>query len=75
MLMSRMCDVTIAYFVTQGIIRFLFIKKEIGRLHISVAINHSLVEDPAVFLAMDIAALWLWVSKFVIVIVVVAVWM
>jgi len=40
-------------------------KQELERLHISIAINHGLVEDPALFLALALNPLWLWGPKLV----------
>jgi len=38
-------------------------KKELEYLHISIGINHSMVEDPALFLALGLNGFWLWVPK------------
>ena len=40
-------------------------KEELERLHISIGINHSMVEDPALFLALGLNGFWLLVPKFV----------
>ncbi len=40
--------------------------EELERLHISIGINHSMVEDPALFLALGINGFWLWVPKLVV---------
>lgn len=32
-------------------------------LHVSVAINHSMVEDPALFLPLGLPAFWLWIPR------------
>jgi len=40
-------------------------KAEVEHLHISVGINHSMLEDPALFLALGLNGFWLWVPKFV----------
>jgi hypothetical protein len=40
-------------------------KEELERLHISIGINHSMVEDPALFLALGLNCFWLLVPKFV----------
>ncbi len=40
-------------------------KAELEHLHISIGINHSMVEDPALFMALGINGLWLWVPKLV----------
>jgi len=39
--------------------------EELERLHISVGINHSMVEDPTLFLALGLNGFWLWVPKLV----------
>jgi len=46
-------------------------KEELEYLHISIGINHSMVEDPALFTVLGLNAFWMWVPRFVIVIVVV----
>lgn len=38
-------------------------KNELERLHISIGINHGLIEDPALFLALALNPLWLWGPK------------
>ncbi|MFH0768123.1 MAG: nucleoside recognition domain-containing protein [Chloroflexota bacterium] len=40
-------------------------KEELERLHISIGINHSMVEDPALFLVLGLNGFWLWVPKFI----------
>jgi hypothetical protein len=40
-------------------------KDELERLHISIGINHSMVEDPALFLVFGLNGFWLWVPKLV----------
>ncbi len=40
-------------------------KEELEHLHISIGINHSMVEDPALFLVLGLNALWLWVPRLV----------
>jgi len=40
-----------------------FQKDEIEHLQLSIGIHHALIEDPAVFLALGIPALWLWVPR------------
>lgn len=39
--------------------------EELERLHLSVGINHSMVEDPALFLSMGLSAVWLWLPRLV----------
>ncbi|PIE67936.1 MAG: hypothetical protein CSA23_01470 [Deltaproteobacteria bacterium] len=36
---------------------------QLKRLHISIGINHAMVEDPAFFLPMGIHPVWLWVPR------------
>lgn len=38
-------------------------RSELERLHISIGINHSMVEDPALYMAMGLNGLWLYVPK------------
>jgi len=40
-------------------------KEDLEYLHISIGINHSMVEDPALFLALGLNAFWLWIPRFV----------
>jgi len=44
-------------------------KGELEPIHISIGINHSLVEDPALFMALGLNAFWLWVPRFVVAII------
>ncbi len=37
-----------------------FEEEDIRRLHLSIGINHAMLEDPLLFLAMGIPAFWLW---------------
>ncbi|MFZ7128267.1 MAG: iron transporter [Desulfobacterales bacterium] len=37
--------------------------EELERLHLSIGINHSMIEDPALFLPLGISAVWLWVPR------------
>lgn len=41
-----------------------FSKHELEKLHISIGINHAMVEDPALFLTLGLNPFWLWVPKF-----------
>jgi len=41
-------------------------RSEVERLHISVGINHSLIEDTGLFMALGISAFWLVVPKLII---------
>jgi len=40
-----------------------FSKNELTRLHLSIGINHAMIEDPALFLPLGIPPLWLWLPR------------
>jgi hypothetical protein len=40
-------------------------KEELEKLHLSIGINHSMVEDPALFLPLGIGAFWLWIPRLI----------
>ena len=40
-------------------------KEELEHLHISIGINHSMVEDPALFAILGLNAFWMWVPRFI----------
>ena len=40
-----------------------FDRQELEKLHISIGINHSMVEDPALFLTLGLNPFWLWVPR------------
>lgn len=42
-----------------------FTKEELTRLHLSIGVNHAMIEDPALFLPLGLPALWLWVPRLV----------
>lgn len=42
-----------------------FTKEELERLHASIGINHSMIEDPALFLSLGLNAFWLWVPRLI----------
>ncbi len=44
-------------------------KKELEKLHLSIGINHSMIEDPALFLSLGLSAFWLWVPRFILAII------
>lgn len=44
-------------------------KEELEPLHISIGINHSMVEDPAIFVALGMSAFWLLVPRLIMAIV------
>jgi len=41
-------------------------KEELEHLHVSIAVNHSIVEEPALFLALGVNPLWLLIPRLVI---------
>ena len=51
-----------------------FNKEELESLHISIGINHSMIEDPALFLALGLNPFWLWVPHLVMAIIAVQVY-
>ncbi len=44
---------------------------DIRRLHLSIGINHAMLEDPLLFMAMGLPAVWLWLPRLAAAIVVV----
>ncbi len=38
---------------------------ELSKLHLSIGINHAMIEDPALFLPLGIPPFWLWVPRFI----------
>jgi len=38
-------------------------REELERLHLSIGINHAVIEDPSLFLALGLGAFWLWVPR------------
>jgi len=44
-------------------------KEELEHLQISIAVNHSIVEEPALFLALGVNPLWILIPRFVIAII------
>jgi hypothetical protein len=42
-----------------------FTEAELERLHISIGINHAIIEDPALFLSLGLNPFWLWVPRFI----------
>jgi len=54
-----------------------FTQAELEDLHISIGINHAIIEDPAIFLSLGLSPFWLWVPRFIAAIIavhVVSVW-
>ena len=41
-------------------------KEELEELHLSIGINHALVEDPSLFLSLGLSPFWLWVPRVVV---------
>ncbi len=40
-----------------------FSAEELERLHISIGINHSMVEDPMLFASLGLSIFWLWIPR------------
>lgn len=40
-------------------------EESLTRLHLSIGINHAMIEDPALFLPLGVGALWLWVPRLI----------
>jgi hypothetical protein len=40
-------------------------KEELENLHASIGINHSMIEDPSLFLTMGLNPFWLWVPRLI----------
>jgi hypothetical protein len=38
-------------------------KFELMKLHFSMGVNHSLIEDPVIFLSLGLSPFWLWVPR------------
>jgi hypothetical protein len=47
--------------------------EDLTKLHLSIGINHSMIDDPALFLSLGVHPFWLWVPRFVLAIL--AVWL
>jgi hypothetical protein len=41
-------------------------KEELEELHLSIGINHALVEDPSLFLSLGLNPFWLWVPRIIV---------
>ncbi|MGC8811401.1 MAG: iron transporter, partial [bacterium] len=46
-------------------------RAELAKLHLSIGLQHSVIEDPLLFLALGINPLWLWIPRFLITLLVV----
>jgi hypothetical protein len=42
-----------------------FDRRELEKLHISIGVNHSMVEDPLLFLPFGLNLLWLWIPRII----------
>ena len=42
-----------------------FAANDLTRLHLSIGINHAMIEDPSLFLPLGIGAFWLWVPRLI----------
>jgi spore maturation protein SpmB len=40
-------------------------REELERLHLSIGINHAMIEDPALFLPLGIHPFWLWIPRLI----------
>lgn len=40
-----------------------FTREEIEKLHLSIGVNHSVIEDPALFLSFGLSPFWMWVPR------------
>jgi hypothetical protein len=40
-------------------------REEVEYLHISLGINHAMIEDPALFAVLGINILWLWIPRLI----------
>ena len=49
-------------------------KEELERLHISIGINHAMIEDPALFVVLGLPALLMWVPRLIIAIIAVQIY-
>ncbi len=49
--------------IQEGVKRGDLTRAELEHLHISIGINHSVVEDPALFMALGLNGFWLWVPR------------
>ena len=42
-----------------------FAREDIEKLHLSIGVNHSIIEDPALFLSFGLSPFWMWVPRLV----------
>jgi hypothetical protein len=41
-------------------------KEELEELHLSIGINHAMVEDPSLFLSLGLSPFWLWIPRLIV---------
>jgi hypothetical protein len=41
-----------------------FSRADLENLHLSIGINHAIIEDPAIFMSLGLNPFWLWVPRF-----------
>jgi len=41
-----------------------FNREELENLHLSIGINHAIIEDPGLFMSLGLNPFWLWVPRF-----------
>ncbi len=51
-----------------------FPEQDLEELHLSVGINHSIIEDPLLFMVLGIAPVWLWVPRLAAALAIVYLW-
>jgi len=54
-----------------------FDREDIEKLHLSIGVNHSVIEDPALFLSFGLSPFWMWVPRLlaaVIIVYVIGLW-
>ncbi|MCD6153830.1 MAG: hypothetical protein J7J07_07980 [Syntrophobacterales bacterium] len=44
-------------------------REDLEELHLSIGINHSMIEDPCLFLPLGISAFWLWIPRLIVAII------
>jgi len=60
-----------AAIIVEEIKEGLLSKEELERLHLSIGIQHSIIEDPILFMALGLNAFWLWIPRLLVAIFVV----
>jgi hypothetical protein len=49
--------------IVQEAAREKFPKADIEKLHLSIGVNHSVIEDPVLFLAFGLHPFWMWIPR------------